>query len=348
MSIEQKIIDAMRADPDRRWSIAGLAQATGVGAEGIKTTVQSMRWSGKMEFDRLQLSASLRGAPIVFSRAPRAPVTKDLCPEHARSTAEGSMPVASRDLAQQVDDEARALQVLLGDYLRSARPAFTHCFLRLSDWAVRQGVKLPSASTMRRRVEAEAAKLGKDNPRLLVSGVSSRRDTPLGRASEAKTSPERELLGEDLAVRPDACGFVDVGAAKAAYAEHAKARGSVAPKPVVIGVDLATKPDMHVEAELTPVSIADQVAAEAAEAGRRRRAARVSGHTGVIDRAPASTAEAVATALVEDLDDAMLAAKRAWPDQWWRIVTRARAQGVRPGVVFGEIVEAGLNAGGGR
>lgn len=301
MTTEQKIIDAMRANPDRRWSIAGLAQATGVVAEGIKTTVQSMRWAGKMEFNRLELSASLRAAPIVFSRSYRERAkTNELCAEHSRTAA--TAPVDARQLASneieggaspsfrfkiesaepttpaaeavplvktvpsRVRDDNRALDVLLADYLRPASPSFTSCFLRLCDWAKAEGIDLPSGSTMRRRVDAAVAKLGRNNPRLPASRVEP---------AEAIIPP-------------------------------------------------APTPDQPAKVESATSSLP------------------------VPEKAPANIAEAVATAMVEDLEDALLAAKRAWPDQWWRIIARARSRGVRVGVVFGEIVEAGLNVAGGR
>lgn len=91
-------------------------------------------------------------------------------------------------------------------------------------------------------------------------------------------------------------------------------------------------------------SIAAQVAAEAAEAARRRQAARAVGHRG----GPKLSAGAVAAALQADLidtpQDAMRAVARRWPALWRRIVDDARDAGALPGAYFFDVVERGLDA----
>lgn len=88
-------------------------------------------------------------------------------------------------------------------------------------------------------------------------------------------------------------------------------------------------------------------AKEAAEKGLRRRSARSTGTVvNVIDSL--STAEMVATMMVETPGDLVAYARRCWPDLWARIVLLARAEGVSPGAELLAIVEVGLAAEEGR
>jgi len=362
VTTEQKIIDAMRAAPGPRWTMKSLAHAAGISAVEARDTVQKMRWSGKMQFDRLELSASLMVQEVPaprasadqatlgetakkFSRAPSAPARKNLCDEHARATATVPPVLGPTALAKQAEDADRALQFLLADYLRPEQPAFTTCFLRLSEWARVHDVKLPSASTMRRRVNEEIARGASSAPAPRLVSEPARIEAP---------SADHAYHG------PSGAQLVEGDEVTEVQAEPAPAAPDV-PTPVFIGVDLASGPDMHVEhvpehlADLLAPSspderqaraarVLEEVSLEAAEAGARRNAARVISGLTSLDKAPASIAEAVATGMVEDLEDAMLAAKRAWPDQWWRIVARARSSGERPGVVFADVVQRGLDS----
>lgn len=248
MSTTQKIVDAMRAAPDRRWTVKGLAKVAGVSAEGVASAIQSMRWAGKMEFDRLALS------PSMLADVPAAKRRAIIGGAHNRfrfKVEEAGDAVAEEELEAVVEP--------------SRPPAFHR------GWAISLG---------------------------------------------SAPAPAWSATGPD-----------DGAHAAAATLEA-----------LIDLIDLA-----EASKAAAPATIAEQVAAEAEEAGARRAAARTISSLPVIDRAPATIGEAVATALVEDLDDALLAAKRLWPDQWWRVVNLARQRGVRPGVVFGEVVEKGLN-----
>jgi hypothetical protein len=86
-----------------------------------------------------------------------------------------------------------------------------------------------------------------------------------------------------------------------------------------------------------------EVAKEAAETGARRRSARSTGTVAnIIDRL--TTAETVATMMVETPGDLVAYARRCWPDLWQRILILARREGVSPGAQLLAIVEAGLAA----
>lgn len=58
----------------------------------------------------------------------------------------------------------------------------------------------------------------------------------------------------------------------------------------------------------------------------------------------ASASETIATALVETPSDLIATVRRRWPDQWRRVVERARATGAMPGVVLAQVIERGLEA----
>lgn len=54
--------------------------------------------------------------------------------------------------------------------------------------------------------------------------------------------------------------------------------------------------------------------------------------------------EEVTSAFAETADEAMLAVNRRWPGLWRAVIDSARADGVRPGVRFVALLEAGLRA----
>jgi hypothetical protein len=350
MPPEQMIIAAMRGATDTHWTMATLAKAASLSASDTKATVQKMRWSGKMQFDRLALSPSLLAdgielpAPVVTRPARQfvgkqitasdgarfkfkvnadaeetaGPAFLDRAAQRPSPTVE---PVATnpRSVAAALNDEDRALQVLVADYRRPTKPAFVSCYLRLCDWAKAEGIVLPSSSTMRRR---------------LYAAIEQRSSAVLAELPVAKPiSIEAECQEEAPIAEPVAITAVVEPASAAA----------------VPAVALPLEPAPVVEAEPTPepaprLSIADQVAAEAEEAGRRRRTARTLGHTSIVERAPASAGEAIAIAIGEDIDGATNAIKRNWPDLWWRVVQRSRLTGERPGAALAEVVERGLDS----
>jgi hypothetical protein len=84
-------------------------------------------------------------------------------------------------------------------------------------------------------------------------------------------------------------------------------------------------------------AVAAQVAAEAAETSRRRRAARSCGRA-----QPLSVAEAIQTAMVAEPEDLIRTVRRVHPEMWQRVIRLGRARGENPGMALYAAIEAGL------
>lgn len=284
VSTEQKIVDAMRRAEGPRWTMKSLAHAAGISAAEARDAVQKMRWSGKMQFDRLELSASM-----LAQAAPEAIAAPE-------EMAEAPAPVVPE----------------------AVLPVFV-------------GVDLATGPDMSVEHVIEPA-IVVASPSPAPKPVSVEYPAPV----EAPLPDRARTFGRhyrDLSRKGDDAF------------EHSR-RAAVDPvvAAAFVGVQDAAKAIVGVAKEEVRPSIAAQVAAEAEAAGRRRRTAGFSAPRAILDTKPTSVAEAVAIGMVEDLEDAMLVAKRAWPDQLARIVMHARRTGQRPGVVLAAAVEAGLNS----
>lgn len=86
--------------------------------------------------------------------------------------------------------------------------------------------------------------------------------------------------------------------------------------------------------------LAERRQQDQAEMGLRLAAVR----SGAVAPASVAMVEEVTTMFAESAADAMLAVNRRWPGLWVRLIDSARAEGIRPGVRFAEVVEAGLAA----
>lgn len=319
VSVEQKIIDVMRAAGGARWTIKSLARKAEVSADAARDAVQKMRWSGKMQFDRLELSPSMLAdtAPPSVSQ-PAEPKSKG---ERHRVLAEAASAI----------EADRVFEMLVDEYLRPEMPSFNACYDRACQCAASEGIELPSRSTMRLRVLTEIDRRQEPRPhasKAIIGGAPARFQFKF---DEQVVTPAPEALCEH--------GHTDRGS----YCQQCPKPTSLEPTAGLVDLDAAKTARAEAQER-----IREEVAQEAAASVDRRRTAGFSATRAILDRKPANVTEQLATALVEDLDDALATAKRAWPDQWWRIVSRARARGVRPGVLFGEIVEAGLNVEAGR
>lgn len=93
--------------------------------------------------------------------------------------------------------------------------------------------------------------------------------------------------------------------------------------------------------EAKRLRLAEQIAAEAEEAGKRRRTADSWGEPLAIARDPVAV---VAKAALPGIGDAIALLQKRWPELWAEVIATARAQGRMPGELLIAAIEAGLEA----
>lgn len=112
------------------------------------------------------------------------------------------------------------------------------------------------------------------------------------------------------------------------------------------GIPAGLNPPSKRPTREVPAPAPQQSVLSAAEAAVRERAPRRRRSAEYLARlSRASQAETVATRLVETPADLIATVKRTWPDQWRRIVERARVEGTLPGAMLAQVIERGLEAG---
>jgi hypothetical protein len=119
----------------------------------------------------------------------------------------------------------------------------------------------------------------------------------------------------------------------------AEMREKGAPPPVKPG-ERKVAVSRHEPVTRPGVAIEERRARDAAAEAERLAEVRAAGLCSPASRA---VVEAVTSAFAETAAEAMAAVDRRWPELWARVLASARAEGVRPGVRFVELLAAGLD-----
>lgn len=109
-------------------------------------------------------------------------------------------------------------------------------------------------------------------------------------------------------------------------------------------VSLAVAPGTAIAASEPAATMVDQVQAEAAVAGERRRAARSMGIQRPLAVERPARQGAIVAALIDDPSDLVATVRRRWPDLWNELKARAQAANVSPVQQLFDVIETGLAA----
>lgn len=307
---DRAVIAALRAG---KVGAAAVREASGLKAPAFKAAVQRLRYQGKVQWDALQLTASMIETQDAASVPPNPtpePAAPALCDAGNGEDAGATAPSAPASEPVTVGATAS------GDPVP---------------------VRLPSAAEqLLRDIEAWCART--ETPEIKLGAVALRHSgfVALLRKRMTATPDTIAKVRAVLAAHPDGMAEVPMPANNICVPKGPKSESAAR-------AIAATAVDQLASRGIS--TVAEEVRQEAEAAAARRKAARLTTPAGgarLTVLPNPSLVELVSTAAAETVDDTARAMARRWPKTWARVLAAARAAEERPGQALIRLIELGL------
>ncbi|MES2987646.1 MAG: DNA-binding domain-containing protein [Pseudomonadota bacterium] len=195
MTPSDKIVAVLRSGKRAAWTLRELSNDTELTAPQVRDAVQSLRWSGKMDFESLTLTPSMLGAlPLVAA----IPASEAVVAEPVAITVAPAF-VAARKTRTDPLVWARFLE----DYLRPEGPSLLASYQRTHDWAAEKGLPIAGIQAFRNRVHSDKIEQPKptiaDRIDRLRSDVA---EEARGRVTSRAVAGRIGLTSNDLVLTP--------------------------------------------------------------------------------------------------------------------------------------------------
>lgn len=312
-----------------RWTPAAIARVSGENKADVVAAIQSLRFAGKIKFDRLELAPSMLLEHERHERLDDLGSVQDgrhKCPRTGRAGAPlVGATVTSPDTGVTARENAPSSQAKADDDAPVPEGGSTvESVSRLSGGRTPALPEQASPGAMLLgEIDAYCARVG------LASNQFGR--AALGYPGFVGLLRKRGTVTEETAARARA--FMADRPDGVPYDRLDRVRQPVKP---AARVAPTSKPDAPVAGGR--VSLIEEVKAEALANAERRRAAHAGGQHSL------SVGHALQLMLLEEVEDGLAALRRRWPDNLADLLDLARAEDVSPGVMFGRVIGAGLMA----